>query len=63
MILIVRIFIRNRWGYLEIKTNPAFPDTVQAYAAGLAEGILTTDMIYKAYRWKGSWINMLGIYN
>ncbi|XP_050733452.1 putative phospholipase B-like 2 [Eriocheir sinensis] len=41
---------KDGWGYLEIKTNPAFPDTVQAYAAGFAEGVMTTDMIYKAYR-------------
>lgn len=42
--------VSNRWGYLEIKTNPDFPDTVQAYAAGFAEGVMTSDMIYKSYR-------------
>ncbi|XP_066989781.1 putative phospholipase B-like 2 [Macrobrachium rosenbergii] len=41
---------KDGWGYLEIETNPEFPDTVQAYAAGFAEGASTKDMIYKAYR-------------
>ncbi|XP_042204153.1 putative phospholipase B-like 2 isoform X2 [Homarus americanus] len=38
------------WGYLEVETNPEFPDAVQAYAAGFAEGAASNDMIYKAYR-------------
>ncbi|XP_063605889.1 putative phospholipase B-like 2 isoform X2 [Penaeus indicus] len=38
------------WGYLEIETNPAYPDTIQAYAAGFAEGASSQDMIYKSYR-------------
>ncbi|XP_042871077.1 putative phospholipase B-like 2 [Penaeus japonicus] len=38
------------WGYLEIETNPAYPDTIQAYAAGFVEGASSHDMIYKSYR-------------
>ncbi|KAK3862560.1 hypothetical protein Pcinc_031586 [Petrolisthes cinctipes] len=38
------------WGYLEVRSNPYFPDEVQAYAAGLLEGALTHEMIYNAYR-------------
>lgn len=38
------------WAYLEIETNSAYPDTVQAYAAGFSEGVTSRDMIYKAYR-------------
>ena len=45
----MHIFL-NRWGYMEIETNPSYPDTIQAYAAGLVEGVLSTDMIYKSYR-------------
>lgn len=40
-----------RWGYLEVETNPAYPDTIQAYAAGFAEGASSQDMIYKSYRY------------
>ncbi|XP_071540745.1 putative phospholipase B-like 2 [Panulirus ornatus] len=38
------------WAYLEIETNPAFPDAVQAYAAGFVEGSISHEMIYNAYR-------------
>lgn len=38
------------WSYLELETNPGFPDAVQAYAAGFAEGVATHDLIYKSYR-------------
>ncbi|KAK7070189.1 hypothetical protein SK128_016231 [Halocaridina rubra] len=45
------------WGYLEIETNPAYPDTVQAYAAGFAEGAASQDMIYNAYRYSRSYLS------
>ncbi|KAG8181373.1 hypothetical protein JTE90_008842 [Oedothorax gibbosus] len=35
------------WSYLEIKSKASFPDSVQAYAAGLVEGYLTADLIRK----------------
>lgn len=41
---------KDGWGFMEIETNPSYPDTVQAYAAGFVEGSLSTDMIYKSYR-------------
>lgn len=34
------------WAYLDVTTNASYPDEVQAYAAGLAEGYLTKDLIY-----------------
>lgn len=33
------------WAYLDIKTNSSHNDIDQAYTAGLAEGILTSDLI------------------
>jgi hypothetical protein len=38
------------WGYLEIETYDKFSAETQAYAAGLAEGILTKLQIYYHYR-------------
>ncbi|KAF8794204.1 putative phospholipase B-like 2 [Argiope bruennichi] len=35
------------WSYLEVKTDGKFPDSVQAYAAGLVEGFLTADLLKK----------------
>ncbi|XP_076434950.1 putative phospholipase B-like 2 [Babylonia areolata] len=32
------------WGYLQLKTAQSFPDSVQAYAAGVAEGRLTRNV-------------------
>lgn len=43
------IFV-DGWSYLELETNPVFPDAVQAFAAGFAEGAATHDLIYKSYR-------------
>eukprot|EP01012_Entosiphon_sulcatum_P050606 TRINITY_DN69491_c0_g1_i1.p1 TRINITY_DN69491_c0_g1~~TRINITY_DN69491_c0_g1_i1.p1 ORF type:complete len:546 (+),score=119.16 TRINITY_DN69491_c0_g1_i1:26-1663(+) len=37
------------WGILNIKTNGQFSDAQQAYAAGLAEGVLTAGRIYEQY--------------
>ncbi|KAL8560033.1 hypothetical protein ACOMHN_041503 [Nucella lapillus] len=44
------------WSYLHIKTSDAFPDTVQAYAAGVAEGQLTRNVTMM------HWINTLAGY-
>lgn len=38
------------WAYMEVESNPEYPDAVQAYAAGLAEGATSSEMIYNAYR-------------
>ncbi|XP_053986951.1 putative phospholipase B-like lamina ancestor isoform X1 [Hylaeus volcanicus] len=36
----------NGWSYIEIETSSKYPDTVQAYAAGLLEGSLTWQLIH-----------------
>lgn len=49
------------WSYLEVETNPSYPDTIQSYAAGYAEGASSSEIIYLSYRntaegfckWKG----------
>ncbi|XP_068213590.1 putative phospholipase B-like 2 [Palaemon carinicauda] len=38
------------FAYLEIESSSGYSDAVQAYAAGLAEGALTHEMIYNHYR-------------
>ncbi|XP_041348218.1 putative phospholipase B-like 2 [Gigantopelta aegis] len=38
------------WAYLDIETNPALDNDVQAYAAGLAEGQLTQELISLHWR-------------
>ena len=40
----------NGWMYLEITSNAAFPDQVQAKAAGVAEGYLTRNSMYEYYK-------------
>lgn len=40
------------WSKVEIETNGAYPDWVQAYSAGLLEGSLTWQLIY--WRWKNT---------
>jgi len=40
----------NGWMYLEITTNQAFPDEVQAKAAGFAEGYLTRNTIHEYFK-------------
>ncbi|GIY08069.1 putative phospholipase B-like 2 [Caerostris extrusa] len=35
------------WSYLEVKSNSLFPDPIQAYAAGLVEGYLTSNLLKK----------------
>ena len=35
---------------MEVETRPSWPDDMQAFAAGMAEGYLTKDLIY--YFWK-----------
>ena len=34
------------WNYLTVKSNPNYPDDVQAYSAGYVEGKLTAPQIY-----------------
>uniref|UniRef100_A0A4Q8K3A3 Phospholipase B-like n=2 Tax=Liphistius sp. SGP-2016 TaxID=1905180 RepID=A0A4Q8K3A3_9ARAC len=41
------------WSYLEVSTNEKYPDSVQAYAAGLVEGVLTADLIKKNWNNQG----------
>ncbi|XP_068679671.1 putative phospholipase B-like 2 [Montipora foliosa] len=38
------------WSFLEIHTNASFPDKLQAMAAGLVEGSLTGELMYKNYQ-------------
>jgi len=38
------------WMFLEISSNPEFPDHIQAKAAGFAEGYLTRNLIYKYFQ-------------
>ncbi|KAH7698162.1 Protein F09B12.3 [Aphelenchoides avenae] len=38
------------WGTLEVETFPDFPPEIQAYAAGVAEGVLTKLQIYYHFR-------------
>uniref|UniRef100_A0A1W7R9X8 Phospholipase B-like n=1 Tax=Hadrurus spadix TaxID=141984 RepID=A0A1W7R9X8_9SCOR len=44
------------WSYLEVHTNDDYKDSYQAYAAGLAEGYITSDLIKK------HWNNMYADY-
>lgn len=44
------------WSYLEVKTNDIYSDPMQAYAAGLVEGYLTTDLL------KNHWFNTAADY-
>ncbi len=41
---------KTGWGFLEVETKSSWPDDQQAFAAGMAEGYLTRDLIY--YFWK-----------
>ena len=36
------------WDFLEVKTNPEFKDSAQAYAAGFGEGLINKP-IYAAW--------------
>lgn len=38
--------LENGWSIIEIETSAKYPDTVQAYAAGLLEGSLTWQLIH-----------------
>ncbi|XP_068748317.1 putative phospholipase B-like 2 [Montipora capricornis] len=38
------------WSFLEIHTSASFPDKLQALAAGLVEGSLTGELMYKYYQ-------------
>jgi hypothetical protein len=39
-----------RWGFVEVESKTTWPDEMQAFAAGMAEGYLTKDLIY--YFWQ-----------
>eukprot|EP00095_Tigriopus_kingsejongensis_P006305 maker-scaffold61_size441589-snap-gene-0.13 protein:Tk06305 transcript:maker-scaffold61_size441589-snap-gene-0.13-mRNA-1 annotation:"hypothetical protein DAPPUDRAFT_213420" len=38
------------WSYLEVETDPKFPDKIQAFGAGYLEGYLSAEQIYQ-YWW------------
>jgi len=46
----MRLDVSFRWGILEIETFEDFSPEVQAYAAGVAEGVLTKLQIYYHYK-------------
>ena len=50
------LFVFRRWAYLHVETVNTFPDYAQAYAAGLAEGSITTELI------RMHWTNTLAGY-
>lgn len=39
-----------RWAFVEVESKTTWPDDMQAFAAGMAEGYLTKDMIYDFWR-------------
>jgi len=39
-----------RWAFVEIESKTTWPDEMQAFAAGMAEGYLTKDLIYDFWR-------------
>ncbi|KAI2661049.1 hypothetical protein H4Q32_030073 [Labeo rohita] len=41
------------WAYLEVSTSGGYNDTLQAYAAGVVEAVVTSELIYK------HWMNTL----
>ncbi|KAF7709810.1 putative phospholipase B-like 2 [Silurus meridionalis] len=45
--------VNTGWSYLEVKTNGKYNDTLQAYAAGIVEGAVTSQLINK------HWMNTL----
>ena len=40
----------HRWSFLEVHSNDSFPDKTQAMAAGMTEGSLTAELMYKNYQ-------------
>lgn len=41
---------KTGWAFVEVESKPTWPDDMQAYAAGMAEGYLTKDLIYDFWR-------------
>lgn len=39
-----------RWAFVEVESKTTWPDDMQAFAAGMAEGYLTKDLIYYSWR-------------
>ncbi|KAG8455685.1 hypothetical protein GDO86_001759 [Hymenochirus boettgeri] len=51
---------QNGWAILEVQTNNAFNDSVQAYAAGVAEAAVTQRLIYM--HWMNTMVGYCGPY-
>ena len=49
-VFIYFVMVFCRWSFLEVHTNGSFPDSTQAMAAGMTEGFLTGELMYKAYQ-------------
>lgn len=43
------LYMAFSWSYLEVHSNGSYPDMLQAKAAGMAEGYITSEMISMAY--------------
>jgi len=41
---------KTGWAFVEVESKTTWPDEMQAYAAGMAEGYLTKDLIYDFWR-------------
>jgi len=48
------LFVYKRWSYLEVHTSDKISDEAQAYAAGLAEGVISREMI--AMHWHNTYL-------
>lgn len=48
--LVKKLCIIFRWAFVEVESKATWPDEQQAFAAGMAEGYLTKDLIYAHYR-------------
>ena len=44
------VFFYQRWSFLEVHSNASLSDKTQAMAAGMVEGTLTAELIYKGYQ-------------
>ncbi|MCI4378040.1 hypothetical protein PGIGA_G00211250 [Pangasianodon gigas] len=53
--------VNTGWSYLEVVTNGKYNDTLQAYAAGIVEGAVTSQLIYK--HWMNTLMGYCGPYD
>ncbi|KAK2850385.1 hypothetical protein Q7C36_009168 [Tachysurus vachellii] len=53
--------VNTGWSYLEVVTNAKYNDTLQAYAAGVVEGVITSQLIYK--HWTNTLMGYCGSYD